>query len=170
MKFKKTKPNSSHKMATSQATQLPIKLGKARKSDMRTQFAALAYRIKNDKIQILLVTSRTRGRWIIPKGWPMLGETPADAAATEAWEEAGVKGKTSDQCLGVYSYFKDRGESRKLPCLVMVYPIKVKKLSNDYPEVHERRRKWVSRKKAAKMVQEKELAKLIATFDPRTKH
>lgn len=157
-------------MATLQATQLPIKLGKAHKTDLRSQFAALVYRIKNDKIQVLLVTSRARGRWIIPKGWPMLGETPADAAATEAWEEAGVVGKPSDQCLGVYSYYKDRGASRKLPCLVMVYPMKAKKLVTDFPEAGQRRRKWVSRDKAAKMVEEKELAKLIKTFDPRKIH
>ncbi|MGR3839420.1 MAG: NUDIX hydrolase [Cognatishimia sp.] len=134
---------------------------------MRSQFGALVYRVKNDKIQILLITSRTRGRWIIPKGWPMIGETPADAAATEAWEEAGVKGKVYDRCLGLYSYTKRREDQRDLPCLVMIYPIKAKKLSDKFPEAGQRRRKWFSRKKAAKLVSEPELAKMIASFDPR---
>ena len=157
-------------MTVHSPVQLPIQMQKARKKDMRSQFAALVYRVKNDKVQVLLVTSRNSGRWIIPKGWPMLGETPSDAAATEAWEEAGVKGKTFDRCLGVYSYYKTRGGSRDLPCLVMVYPIKAKKLEAEYPEHDQRRRKWFSLKKAAKLVTEPELSHIIASFDPRQVH
>ena len=67
--------------------QLPISLRGAAKSDVRTQFAALCYRIKRGKVQVLLVTSRRTKRWIVPKGWPMEGRTPADSAAQEAWEE-----------------------------------------------------------------------------------
>ncbi|MFC6583776.1 NUDIX hydrolase [Sulfitobacter aestuariivivens] len=54
---------------------------------MRTQFAALCYRVKKGKVQVLLVTSRGTKRWIVPKGWPMDGKTPAQSAALEAWEE-----------------------------------------------------------------------------------
>ena len=49
----------------------------------------------------------------------------------------------------------------------MIYPIKAKKLSDKFPEAGQRRRKWFSRKKAAKLVSEPELAKMIASFDPR---
>lgn len=150
--------------------QLPIQVNKARKKDMRSQFGALVYRVKNDKVQILLVTSRNTRRWIIPKGWPMLGSTPAEAAAIEAWEEAGVIGKKSDRCLGVYSYYKTRSGTRYLPCLVMVYPIKAKKLKTNFPEAKERRVKWFSQKKAAKLVTEPELAKIIKSFDPKHVH
>lgn len=150
--------------------QLPIQVNKAEKRDIRCQFAALVYRVNNDKVEVLLITSRNSRRWIIPKGWPMLGLTPAEAAATEAWEEAGVTGKTSDQCLGIYSYMKTLPGTDDLPCAVMVYSVKAKKLANRYPEADQRRRKWFSRKKAAKMVAEPELAKLIKTFDPRRIH
>lgn len=148
--------------------QLPIKLPKARKRDVRSQFGALVYRVKDGKLQILLITSRGTGRWIIPKGWPMLGKRPAEAAAQEAWEEAGVKGTVSDQCLGLYSYYKTRTRFGTLPCLVNVYPVKARKLSKIYPEVGQRRRKWFSPKKAAKLVREPELARLIKSFDPET--
>lgn len=148
--------------------QLPIKLPKARKRDVRSQFGALVYRVKDGKLQILLITSRRTGRWIIPKGWPMLGKRPAEAAAQEAWEEAGVKGTVSDQCLGLYSYYKTRTRFGTLPCLVNVYPVKARKLSKIYPEVGQRRRKWFSPKKAAKLVREPELARLIKSFDPET--
>jgi len=87
--------------------QLPISLHGARKGEVRSQFAALCYRIKRGKVQVLLVTSRGSKRWIVPKGWPMEGKTPAASAKQEAWEEAGVYGRSVGSCLGVYSYAKD---------------------------------------------------------------
>ena len=147
--------------------QLPISLNGARKGEVRTQFAALCYRVRRSKVQVLLVTSRGSRRWIVPKGWPMEGKTPADSAQQEAWEEAGVTGKPDGTCLGVYSYAKGAGEEGDLPCLAMLYPIAVKSLAKKYPERSQRRRRWVSRKRAAKMVAERELARLILDFDPR---
>ena len=146
--------------------QLPIKLRSGGKTDVRTQFSALCYRIVADAVQVCLITSRGTGRWILPKGWPMHKQTPADAAATEAWEEAGVIGVESDACIGVYSYARLRDGEDDLPCLAMLYPVKVKKLKKKYPEYKHRRRKWVSRKKAAKMVHERALGKLILGFSP----
>ena len=52
----------------------------------------------------------------------------------------------------------------------MVYPIKAKKLEAEYPEHDQRRRKWFSLKKAAKLVTEPELSHIIASFDPRQVH
>lgn len=148
------------------AKQLPISLHGGEKGSARTQFAALCWRVRKEKVQILLITSRRRKRWIVPKGWPMDGKTPAQCAAIEAWEEAGVVGKESDACIGVYSYARIREGEENLPCLAMLYPVKVKSLKNKFPEVKDRRRKWVSRKKAAKMVGERELGKLISGFSP----
>ncbi|MFC6588873.1 NUDIX hydrolase [Sulfitobacter pacificus] len=134
---------------------------------MRTQFAALCYRVRRGKVQILVITSRRSKRWIVPKGWPMEGKTPAAAAAQEAWEEAGVRGQVDETALGVYTYGKTTvvGE---LPCVVMLYPVLVKSLAKKFPESGQRRRKWVSRKKAAKKVAEEDLARLILNFDPRS--
>ncbi|MCX7561187.1 NUDIX hydrolase [Sulfitobacter sp. F26204] len=146
--------------------QLPLSLLGARKGELRTQFGALCYRIRRDKVQILVITSRRSKRWIVPKGWPMEGKTPAVSAATEAWEEAGVRGKPDETALGVYTYGKNRGEGDELPCLVMVFPLLVKSLAKKFPESGQRRRRWVSRKKAAKMVAEEDLAQLILKFDP----
>ncbi|MEM6595080.1 MAG: NUDIX hydrolase [Pseudomonadota bacterium] len=137
------------------------------KREVRTQFGALCYRIHNEATQVLLVTSRTKGRWIIPKGWPVEGATPAEAAATEAYEEAGVTGKTFNICLGLYSYTKIMAEGEvDLPCAVSVFPVKVKKVLRDYPEKAERKRKWFSTKKAAARVREPELRKILKHFDP----
>lgn len=145
--------------------QQEIALGDGGKTDLRTQFAALCYRIKDDKVQICLVTSRRSGRWIVPKGWPMNGETPMDAAATEAFEEAGVRGKIHSRPVGVFSYYKVRSAD-ELPCMAVVYPLHVKKVLKRWPEDKERTRKWVSRKKAAAMVDDAELSAIIQHFQP----
>lgn len=146
--------------------QKPIRLSLSDKRSVRTQFGALPYRVHNGKTEILLITSRGTGRWIIPKGWPMDGETPAGAAATEAYEEAGVEGKLFHQVLGFYAY--DKGYAgEQLPCVVAVFPLKVRKQLKNYPERSERRRKWVSRKKAARMVGEPELRQIIIDFTPK---
>lgn len=142
-----------------------IALGDATKRDLRTQFAALCYRFKDDKLQICLVTSRRSGRWIVPKGWPMDGETPADAAATEAFEEAGLRGKVDNRPIGVFSYYKVLSKD-ELPCIAVVYPLKVNKAVNNWPERKERRRKWFSRKRAAAIVDNRELRAIIEAFNP----
>lgn len=146
--------------------QKALKLQNMQKSDLRAQFGALCYRIHKEKIQVLLITSRGSGRWVIPKGWPIDGVTPAKAAKIEAWEEAGVQGHVFPVCIGLYSHFK-RIEDSRVPCLVSVFPLAVKRLSDEYPDAGTRRRKWVSLKKAVKMVDQPELEQLIAQFDPR---
>ena len=110
-----------------------MKLDGAHKSDVRTQFAALCYRIHNGKVEFCLITSRNAGRWIIPKGWPMDGTTPAKAAATEAFEEAGLEGKVHAQSLGVFTYEKEITDGTT-PCLAIVYALRVKTVLSDWPE------------------------------------
>ncbi|WP_245306168.1 NUDIX hydrolase [Roseovarius aestuariivivens] len=145
--------------------QLPLSVELERKRDMRTQFGALCYRIVKNKTQILLITSRRTKRWVIPKGWPMQGKTPAESAVQEAWEEAGVKGKVTGPCLALYSYEKRVPGMGTLPCAVMVFPVKVSALSDRFPERTQRKRKWMSPKKAAQKIAEPELAHFVRRFD-----
>ena len=153
-------------MTLQKTKQSPIKLQDASKSDVRTQFAALCYRVHKDEVQVLLITARQSGRWIIPKGWPMDGKTPGESALAEAWEEAGVKGKVIGQSLGLFSYHKDIDTNREMPCVAMVYPVKVKTLAKSFPEYGQRKRKWFSPKKAALKVSEPELAHILKVFNP----
>lgn len=137
------------------------------KSAIGTQHAALCFRIgAKGKPEVLLITSRDTGRWVIPKGWPIKGLDAAASAAQEAWEEAGVKGTIGADCLGLYSYGKVMDDASVLPTVVTVYPMQVTKLARKYPEVGHRRRKWFSTAKAAARVDEPELAELIARFEP----
>jgi 8-oxo-dGTP pyrophosphatase MutT (NUDIX family) len=158
-------------MARHPAKQAPLRIGAASKRETRTQFGALCFRRAKGKgkkagHEILLVSSRDTGRWIIPKGWPVDGETPAAAAALEAWEEAGVRGRVHDVCVGHYSYLKWIDEELSLPCIVGVFPIEVLRLDDAYPEMEERRRKWHAPGKAAEKIDEPDLSEIVRSFDP----
>jgi 8-oxo-dGTP pyrophosphatase MutT (NUDIX family) len=133
----------------------------------RTQVAALCWRIEGGKLEVLLITSRETGRWVMPKGWPVKKATAAESASQEAWEEAGVQGKVQDTCIGLYAYHKVLGDDTDVPCVVAVYPLKVKSLSDKFPESAERRRRWFSPEKAAERVDEPELRDLLVRFDPK---
>lgn len=148
-------------------SQMPITGYAPQDGDAHGQFAALCYRMEQGRLRILLTTSRGTGRWILPKGWPIDGLSPAQTAAREAWEEAGVVGRVQDVCLGLFSYCKVTDMGGELPCVAMVYPVKVKTLAGRFPERGQRRRKWFSPKKAAARVQERELARILRDFDPR---
>ena len=86
------------------------------------QVAALAYRKHGKGVDVLLITSRETKRWVIPKGWPMKGKKDWDAAATEAFEEAGIEGTIGHKSIGTYHYVK-RKLSGDLDCKVIVYPL-----------------------------------------------
>lgn len=137
-----------------------------KKSKYQLQFAALVYRMRNHKPQVLLITSRGSQQWLIPKGWPIDGLKPHQAAAQEAWEEAGVLGRVQKQPLGLYCYRKQSRAKPDMPLQVMVFAMMAKHLVAEYPERLQRRRKWLSPKKAAARIANPELAQLVRGFDP----
>ncbi len=134
----------------------------------RLQVAALCYRGDGEATEVLLVTSRGTGRWIIPKGWPITGMTSAEAALQEAWEEAGVRaGETSATPLGQYSYEK-RKSGWGMMVDTLIYPVRVTEMLDDFPEAAERSRRWTRPSEAARLVDEPELQRLLRSFRPAT--
>lgn len=128
----------------------------------RGQFGAICWRMHRGHVKVLLITSRDTGRWVIPKGWPMANRTGAQAAAQEAWEEAGVEGKCGpDTPIGYYSYDKMIKPGEALPCMVAVYGLRVARMRAKFPERSERRRKWFDAVRAARKVAEPELRELL---------
>ncbi|PKP84729.1 MAG: NUDIX hydrolase [Alphaproteobacteria bacterium HGW-Alphaproteobacteria-2] len=133
----------------------------------RTQFAALCYRGTPSEPEVLLVTSRDTGRWIIPKGWPATGQSPARSAEREAFEESGATGRVSERAIGLYSYVKRQESGEAVPLMVAVFALRVEALTKNYPERHERRRKWVRPERAARLVDEPELRALLRDLPAR---
>ncbi len=132
----------------------------------RRQVAALPWRRGGDGLEVLLITSRETGRWVVPKGGRMPGRTDAEAAAEEALEEAGVTGRVVESPCGTFRYLKILKRRAPRWCVVSVYPLAVEVELDDWKEKAERTREWVSRDEAARRVDEPELKALITGFDP----
>jgi len=120
------------------------------------QSGVIPYRLKRNGTEVLLITSRGRGRWIIPKGVIDPGTAAIDSACKEAYEEAGIRGRASAKALGNYKYDKWGGT-----CTVTVFALKVSTLLEKWPEDSVRRRRWMSVEEAAQAVEEPALRKLI---------
>lgn len=128
------------------------------------QVGALPVRTaENGTLEILLVTSRDTGRWVIPKGWPSKRMTDASAASREAKQEAGVTGKIASKPTGSYRYRKIEKTSSRL-IEVDVYRLAVQKERKRWPEKVQRNRAWFDLETAARRVREPRLKRLIATL------
>ena len=141
--------------------------GQSRKAHAhRIQYAALPFRRRSGSAtEVMLVTSRGTGRWIIPKGWPIDGLAPGETAAREAFEEAGVLGRVG-RSLGNFTYDKlspDRSSSRL--CEVEVFPLAVRRQLKQWPEAGEREARWCSMDEALSIVAEAGLRDLIRALD-----
>jgi 8-oxo-dGTP pyrophosphatase MutT (NUDIX family) len=127
-----------------------------------TQYGALPYRRHHDgSVEIMLLTSRGTGRWIIPKGWPVAKLEPHEAAAKEAVEEGGIVGQIGTQPIGNFRYDKQRDDASALNCEVTVFALEVLQQLTEWPEQHQRRTQWFALEEAADAVQEPELATMI---------
>jgi 8-oxo-dGTP pyrophosphatase MutT (NUDIX family) len=78
-----------------------IRLAELRKLKQCEQVAAVCYRFRMGVIEFLLVQTG-KGRWIFPKGGVEPGLTHAQAAALEAFEEAGVHGRMEEASFARY--------------------------------------------------------------------
>jgi 8-oxo-dGTP pyrophosphatase MutT (NUDIX family) len=125
------------------------------------QVAALPVRRKGGGvIEVLLITSRGAKRWIIPKGWPIKGKKRHEAAAQEAFEEAGISGRVHKKPLGSYFYWKRRDTHFDL-CLVEVYLLDVERQSDLWLEKGQRQAIWVALAEATNLTEEPGLRAIL---------
>ena len=119
-------------------------LGKTRECQ---QVAAVCYRLRRGLVEFLLVQTRGSGRWIFPKGSAEPGLTHAQAAAIEAFEEAGVHGRIEESAFVRYachrqSNRRNGGRSGAKTLVVSAHLCEVRRLCN--PKESNRNRTWFS--------------------------
>jgi 8-oxo-dGTP pyrophosphatase MutT (NUDIX family) len=120
------------------------------------------------RLEILLVTTRQTGRWIVPKGWPVKGLTPAKSAAREAFEEAGLRGKIGTRPVGAFRYTKTADDpAGDMDCEVKIFPLLVKSQSAAWPEAGQRDLRWADPETAIALIGDEELKAVIAAFAKR---
>lgn len=129
------------------------------------QVAALCWRPGHGGVEVLLITSLGSKRWILPKGWAENGMTLAEAAAREAYEEAGVRGEVAPQPVGRYHYLKEKKNGGGgVPCTAEVFPLRVTAELDDWPEKGARRMAWLPPEQAAVRVAEPGLRQVLRDF------
>ncbi|MBF0422388.1 MAG: NUDIX hydrolase [Magnetococcales bacterium] len=110
-------------------------------------------------IEVMLITSRKKKRWLVPKGIIEKNHTPASSAAKEALEEAGILGKPLSYSIGKYRYKKWGGV-----CTVEVFVMFVDRELDKWLESY-RERRWYSLNKAIKTVEESGLKKILGRLE-----
>ena len=129
----------------------------------RAQYGALPYRL-SPQLEILLVTSRETGRWVIPKGWPIRLKSRRKVAALEALEEAGVEGRVAKEPLGEFDYPKMLRSGESQACRVTVFALEVATQREAWREQTQRSAQWFGWEEAAAAVQEPGLSQIISDF------
>lgn len=125
---------------------------------MKLHFQAAVLALKDGRVCI--VTSRSGNHWVIPKGHVEPGETAAECALAEAFEEAGLRGTITGDPVTTYDYTKLGREYR-----VAVYLLKNPEIHDDWPERDERTREWVTPAVAMTRVRDAGLIALLARLE-----
>lgn len=140
--------------------------GPKRVREPLVQYGALPFRRSRDgELKVMLVTTRGRKRWIIPKGWPIRGLKPHESAAREAFEEAGLIGYVHPRASGSFEYVKRLDHRHEVKCMIEVFPLQVDHQRQHWPEQGERETRWFSVKRAASLVSEPGLKKILLRFE-----
>jgi len=129
---------------------------------MYVQSAVVPYRAMGDTVELLLITSLRKRRWMVPKGVVEPGMTPHESAGQEAYEEAGVRGRVASEPLGQYRVHKWGGV-----CTVDVFPMEVTEVLSTWPEAEVRERRWVSVEEAAALIHHPDLRRIVQRLKAR---
>ena len=144
----------------------PIVKPKSNGAARQVQYGALPYRhTEAGGGESRIVPSRSRGRWFWPRGGPVEGLAPAEAAAREAFEEAGVRGTVRSEPIGRFTYERRGDEDgRPVACEVAVFPLEVARQHQVWPAVWQRETRWLAPGEAAARIDDAGLKPLLQAF------
>ena len=143
---------------------------RAKKGRPIRQVAAVPFRLtSNGEMQVMLITSRSTERFIVPKGWTMKGKSGCEAASVEAFEEAGVSGRMIETPVGRYRYWK-RLSKHFVPVDVTVYLLAVESELANWDEADARQRAWLAPPVAATLIDEPGLASRVGSLTMPREH
>jgi 8-oxo-dGTP pyrophosphatase MutT (NUDIX family) len=106
--------------------------------------------------RVCLVTSRSGKRWVVPKGRLTSGNSAAQTALQEAWEEGGLLGVLQPEPFGSYLYEKSGHQYH-----VTVFLMHVTETAAEWPECGLRRRCWLPPANAQQCVSQPGLRELL---------
>jgi 8-oxo-dGTP pyrophosphatase MutT (NUDIX family) len=127
------------------------------------QYGVIPFRVTSRGTEVLLVTTRTTGRWSVPKGWPIKHHPPHKTAEIEAMEEAGLHGEAAMIPVGRFTNKRVK-RGQPIRCTVDLFPFRVHGEFDNWPERLQRQRQWVDASIAATMVRKRGLKRAIRTL------
>jgi phosphohistidine phosphatase len=128
-----------------------------------SQSSVIPWRLKNGKVEIMIIQSSKKKHWVIPKGIKEPGLSPQESAAEEALEEAGVEGVVGDEALGCYVY-----EKWGAATTCHVYPMEVlRELAHEEWQESHRQRTWVTPQQAAAQLRQPQLGPMVEALAAR---
>jgi 8-oxo-dGTP pyrophosphatase MutT (NUDIX family) len=128
------------------------------------QSGVIPYRWTNSELEILLITSMKKKKWIIPKGYIEFNLSAFESAKKEAFEEAGILGANETIELGSFINQKSIGV-----CHVIVFAMEVIKILDEYPERDKRKRKWFNLKDASANIGVPSISSMILSLETKLK-
>ena len=131
---------------------------------MQHKIGVIPFDLDEDRIAIMFVTSQRRGRWILPKGNLLSGETHKKGCKREAFEEAGLKGKIITD-LPITTVIGKSDGDHITSTAVTYYPMLVTEQFDDWPERKKRERHWALLKDAHRVTDREDFRKLISQFE-----
>lgn len=130
------------------------------------QACAVPFRRRDGELEFCLITSLSKGRWIFPKGIIDPGETLAETAEKESWEEAGVAGRVVGPPLGRYDDAK-WGATLDVTGVLL----EVTRTEDDWLEARQRERRWVPASESLELLSREEHRRLAeAAIERLTTH
>jgi len=130
------------------------------------QFGAIPYSVVQGQTVFLIITSRRSGRWIFPKGAPIEGMKPWEVAAHETFEEAGIEGEIESQPIGSYRTVKT-SPIRRTVVEVAMYPLRMTRQLDEWPEKGNRHRHWVILPEAKRLLSDPALVEMAVKLAQR---
>lgn len=121
------------------------------------EIGAFPFLQKKEKIQVMIITNTSGKSWILPKGHPEEHLSKSQVAELESYEEAGVKGKIVNTKLRE-EFNREEGGT------LVIYPLLIEKILDEWPEQDIRERRLVSIKEALSLVTKKEHVNAIKYF------
>src|SRR5204862_82414 len=136
------------------------RVGRAGAPPARIQHLLYRRRRKSGEPLILMISKRRSKKWGIPKGKVDPYLNFGEAAAKEAFEEAGLIGQVSPHSIGVFRMRKRSATNPQVQRLVEVwiYLLEVTETLTNWPEKGKRKIKWVSCEAATRHLREPLLA------------
>jgi 8-oxo-dGTP pyrophosphatase MutT (NUDIX family) len=135
---------------------MPATLKMASTSRARRQSGVIPYRRVCGGIEVMLITSRSGQRLIVPKGCIEPDLTAIESAQKEALEEAGIVGRPDLMPIGSIDGVRNRQR-----CVIDLWPMRVTRVHATWLEMSFRQRLWMPALAAAQLVDRADLAALI---------